>query len=96
VLRHWRTIAALAWDGFNHLGRGAVFITVDGGAAEIAYQAGPPCDCHGHWIKAYHTTREVIVVVRRCDGEPIYRLSGWPWPPDAYGEMTAEQQGDVT
>jgi len=86
ILYDWRRLAALGWYGFVTSGRGVVVVSLGTRGPALGFEPGPPCRCHARWVSAYDPTEEVLIVVRRGDQEWIYRLGGWPTPPEAFGE----------
>ena len=88
LLEHWPRLAATAWEGFLLGGPGSVAITFDAHDPDFVYRPGSPCECHPIGRDSYDP-RTQIIFVDPCTGIPAL-LSGWPDPPDAYAQATAE------
>lgn len=88
VLVAWKRLAARAWEGYLAEGLGTVTVDV-GATVAFGYQLGSPCECHAEWVDAYDPEREVVLLVRCGESDWIYRLGGWPTPPQAFAQVTA-------
>jgi hypothetical protein len=88
----WAVIAALAWDGYQERGRGAVVVTWVDGAPELSYAdaatltaedvAAHVPDLPEHLVE-YDAAVEVLIMVRRTDGTRGYRLRAGELTPPA-------------
>jgi hypothetical protein len=88
----WAVIAALAWDGYQECGRGAVVVTWADGAPELRYadvatltaedvRAQVP-DLFEH-LTEYDAAVEVLIMVQRIEGTRGYRLRASELTPPA-------------
>jgi hypothetical protein len=88
----WAVIAALAWDGYQERGRGAVVVRWADGVPELSYadagtltaenvQAHVP-DLPDHLVE-YDAAMEVLIMVQHAEGIRGYRLRAGELAPPA-------------
>jgi hypothetical protein len=90
ITRHWRFLAAVAWDGFLAVGRGAVCVEVNADGWTATYRAGAPCVCHEELVDGYDPEKIAIIAVLREGELNLYAVDGWPCPPEAYEQAPAD------
>jgi hypothetical protein len=96
LLAHWPRIAAVAWDGWQLRGRGAVTIEDGSRPPVIDYLPGAPCNCHAEAVKVYDPEGQVVVAIIRPDNREVVwveTLGGWPTPPQAAALLPAAEMG---
>ena len=90
IFTNWHCLAALAWEGYLTQGYGALVVTVDDVGADIEYSSAAPPRCHARLVERYNPLEQVVVVVRRPEGEYVYLLAGQPSPQECFESASAE------
>jgi hypothetical protein len=96
----WSQLAALAWDGYQNNGRGAVVMSADTTdiVADKTYfsfanesmlievlRNEPALADLQRMLQNYDPEKQIVVLVQRTDrGFSMYTLGGYPSPPEAY------------
>lgn len=80
VFDRWIEIAAVAWEGYQFVGPGAVHIRNIDGESCVTYRAASSCNCHPVGPKTYDPNRQVVLFLTDC--RPVI-LEGWPTPPES-------------
>jgi hypothetical protein len=101
---YWTSLAAAGWEGYSHLGRGAVVIDRTNGPTPFVfyldtslaggYDSWPVSRLHGI-LGEYDPLREIVCVVVRSDENiALYRVHRRRLtPPQAYAKTQPVQRG---
>lgn len=104
--RYWQRLAAAAWEGYSHLGPGAVVIDCTAGQdPTVFYLDHALAGRHGSWpvsrlydlLVDYDPRCEIVCVVVRSDScIGLYRVArGTLPPPQAYAQMQVRAWGQT-
>jgi len=98
LLEHWPRIAALAWLGFQRVGRGTVTVRDGSVPPALGYRPGSPCRCHAEAVAGYDPANEVVLaVVRPASARVVWAhvLAGTPGPRAAAAVVPGHLLGEA-
>lgn len=94
IIKHWISIAALAWEGRTVHGPGTVVLSITANGTYSSYRPGSPCACHPIDSDSYDPREQVVLVIhRKAELTKPVVVSGWPAPPMAYADATIDVMG---